>query len=185
MGRSPLLTLPWTQTRNYGTMVRNVGASPKGGFPKGWFWRVFPLNENRKEGTIACSPGTKTGSSGTRVRSHVPPERKPEGEYVRQNDPFTKPPFLSPSDNGEGETNELRCIKARLLLKFLLANVKRIDAISQRRDKIFKFSRRRTNVQQLTCNIDLSSSFYYFFFSFVLIELKPFVLKGKVLGEKF
>ena len=45
--------------------------------------------------------------------------------------------------------------------------------------------RRRTNVQQLTCNIDLSSSFYYLFFSFVLIELKPFVLKGKVLGEKF
>ena len=39
-------------------------------------------------------------------------------------------------------------------------------------------------VQQLTCNIDLSSSFYYFFFSFVLIELKPFVLKGKGLGGK-
>ena len=44
--------------------------------------------------------------------------------------------------------------------------------------------RRRTNVQQLTCNIDLSRSFYYLFFSFVLLELKPFVLKGKVLGEK-
>ena len=40
-------------------------------------------------------------------------------------------------------------------------------------------------MQQLTCNIDLSSSFYYLFFSCVLIELKPFVLKGKVLGEKF
>ena len=40
-------------------------------------------------------------------------------------------------------------------------------------------SRRRTNVQQLTCNIDLSNSFYYRFFSFVLLELKPFVLKGK------
>ena len=46
-------------------------------------------------------------------------------------------------------------------------------------------NRRRTNVQQLTCKIDLSNSFYYFFFSFVLLELKPFVLKGKVLGEKF
>ena len=45
--------------------------------------------------------------------------------------------------------------------------------------------RRRTKVQQLTCNIDLSCSFYYLFFSFVLIELKPFVLKGKVLGQKF
>ena len=40
-------------------------------------------------------------------------------------------------------------------------------------------------MQQLTCNIDLSSSFYSLFFSFVLIELKPFVLKGKVLGENF
>ena len=40
-------------------------------------------------------------------------------------------------------------------------------------------------MQQLTCNIDLSCSFYYLFFSFVLIELKPFVLKGKALGEKF
>ena len=40
-------------------------------------------------------------------------------------------------------------------------------------------------MQQLTCNIDLSCFFYYLFFPFVLIELKPFVLKGKVLGEKF
>ena len=40
-------------------------------------------------------------------------------------------------------------------------------------------------MQQLTCNIDLSCSFYYLFFSFVLVELKPFVYKGKVLGEKF
>ena len=44
--------------------------------------------------------------------------------------------------------------------------------------------RRRTNVQQLTCKIDLPFSFYYLFFSFVLLELKPLVLKGKVLGEK-
>ena len=44
---------------------------------------------------------------------------------------------------------------------------------------------RRTNVQQLTCKIDLSNSFYYLFFSFIVLELKPFVLKGKVLGEKF
>ena len=49
---------------------------------------------------------------------------------------------------------------------------------------IIGFSRRRTNVQQLTCKIDLSSSFYYLFLSFVLLELKPFVLKGKVPGEK-
>ena len=50
----------------------------------------------------------------------------------------------------------------------------------------WSFLRRRTNMQQLTCNIDLSRSFYYLFFSFVLLlELKPFVSKGKVLGEKF
>ena len=40
-------------------------------------------------------------------------------------------------------------------------------------------------MQQLTCDIDLSSSLYYLFLSFVLLELKPFVLKWKVLGEKF
>ena len=45
------------------------------------------------------------------------------------------------------------------------------------------FCRRRTNVQQLTCKIDLSSSFYYLFFSFVLLELKPLVFKWKVLGK--
>ena len=38
-------------------------------------------------------------------------------------------------------------------------------------------------MQQLTRNIDLSSYFYYLFFPFVLIELKAFVYKGKVLGE--
>ena len=51
-------------------------------------------------------------------------------------------------------------------------------------DGEFYSNRRRTNVQQLTCNIDLSRSFYYLFFSFVLLEPKPFVLKGKVLGGK-
>ena len=45
--------------------------------------------------------------------------------------------------------------------------------------------RRRTNVPQLTCNIDVCRSFYYLFFSFVIIVLKPLVLKGKVLGGKF
>ena len=65
----------------------------KGWFPKGWFWRMFPRNENRNEGTFGCSPGTKTG---TRVRSHVPLERKPERGYIRQNHPFTKLPFYLP-----------------------------------------------------------------------------------------
>ena len=47
---------------------------------------MFPRNENRNEGTFGCSPGT-------RVRSRVPPERKPGRGYIRQNHPFTKPPF--------------------------------------------------------------------------------------------
>ena len=38
-------------------------------------------------------------------------------------------------------------------------------------------------MQQLTCNIDLSRSFYYLFFSFVLLELKPFFLSGKSWGK--
>ena len=46
-----------------------------------------------------------------------------------------------------------------------------------------KIMRRRTNVQQLRRNIDLSCCFYYLFLSFVLLELKPLVLKGNVLGE--
>ena len=48
----------------------------------------------------------------------------------------------------------------------------------------FRRFKRRTNVQQLTCKIDSSKSFYYLFFSFIILELKPLVLKGKVRGEK-
>ena len=39
-------------------------------------------------------------------------------------------------------------------------------------------------MQQLMCNIDLSCYFDYLFFSFVLIELKPLVLKGKKILKK-
>ena len=53
---------------------------------------------------------------------------------------------------------------------------------SEHREK--EYSRRRTSVQPLTCNIDLSRSFYYLFFSFVILELEPFVFKRKALGEK-
>ena len=54
---------------------------------------MFPRNENRNKGTFGCSSGTKTG---TRVRSHVRPERRPERGHIRQNHPFTKPPFCLP-----------------------------------------------------------------------------------------
>ena len=45
--------------------------------------RKLPRNEDRNEGTFACSPGTKTG---TRVRSPKPP--------------FYETSLLSPSDKG-------------------------------------------------------------------------------------
>ena len=76
--------------------------SQKGGFQKGWFWRIFPRNENRNEGTFACSPGTKTR---TRLHSPTPPfyetallspldlrEFQPSGSYPRhrQNKTGTK-----------------------------------------------------------------------------------------------
>ena len=48
---------------------------------------------------------------------------------------------------------------------------------------LFCLFRRRANVQQLTCNIALCCYFYYLFFSFVLIELKPFVSRGKSWGK--
>ena len=55
---------------------------------------------------------------------------------------------------------------------------------TQKKNLGHRVTRRRTNVQQLTCKIDLPFSFYYLFFSFVFLELKPLVLKGKVPGEK-
>ena len=89
------------------------GGSQKGGFQKGGFG--------------GCSPGTKTGTrvrspkppfwkppsylpmtlfgvdkrvvSKSVVSADVPPERKPERGYVRQNHPFTKPPFSLPVTN--------------------------------------------------------------------------------------
>ena len=47
-------------------------------------WRMFPRNENRNEGTFACSPGTKT-----RMRAHSP---KP---------PFYETALLSPGEKLE------------------------------------------------------------------------------------
>ena len=56
-----------------GVSTRGVRHSPeRDGFPKGWFWRMFPRHENRNEGTFACSPGTKTR---TRVAIGPAPHR--------------------------------------------------------------------------------------------------------------
>ena len=87
----------------------SVGGSQKGGFQKGGFG--------------GCSPGTKTGTrvhspkppfwrppfylpmtlfgvdkrvvSKRVVSADVPPERKPERGYIRQNHPFGNRPFIS------------------------------------------------------------------------------------------
>ena len=61
---------------------------------------------DEERGAFGCSPGTKTG---TRVRSHVPPERKPERGYVRQNHPFAKPPFYLPVNCTKVRGVENRC----------------------------------------------------------------------------
>ena len=69
---------------------------------------MFPQNENRNEGTFAkttlletalLSPNDpfcvdKRVVSKRVVSADVPQERKPERGYVRQNHPFTKPPFF-------------------------------------------------------------------------------------------
>ena len=44
---------------------------------------------------------------------------------------------------------------------------------------------RRTNVQQLTCNVDLSSSFFLSFLLFSSLWAKALCFEGEVLGEKF
>ena len=65
-----------------------------------------------------CSPGTK---SGTRVRLHAPPERKPELGYIRKNHPFTKPPFCLPVKVGfppiPARATNKRCTKPHFLHK--------------------------------------------------------------------
>ena len=67
----------------------------KGGFPKGWFWRTFPRNENRNEGTFGWSPGTKTG---TGVHSHVPPGTKTGTRAHSPKPPFHETALLSRSE---------------------------------------------------------------------------------------
>ena len=70
--------------------------NPKGWFPKGWFWRMFPRNENRNKGTFGCSPGMKTGTkTGTRVRSHIPPKRKPDEGTFAKTTLLRNRPFIS------------------------------------------------------------------------------------------
>ena len=73
---------------------------------KGWFWRMFPRNENRNEGTFGCSPGTKSRNegtfacspgtkTGTRVHSPKPPFY--ETALLSPGEPLQLPPRVSTS----------------------------------------------------------------------------------------
>ena len=109
MYSKPLCPSCGTPTTCSETYQRN----PKGWFPKGWVWRMFSRNENQNEGpgTFGCSPGTKTG---TRVRSHVPPERKPERGHVCHNHPFAKPPFYLPVNlNGPDRQSPIASVQRK------------------------------------------------------------------------
>ena len=58
------------------------GVPQKGGFQKGWFWRMFPGTKKRIEGTFGCSLVPKTG---TRVHADVPlvPTTRNEGTLAK------------------------------------------------------------------------------------------------------
>ena len=109
-------------------LTKQIRGFAKGRFPKGWFRRMFPRNENPNEGTFAkttlletalLSPndpfGVDKGVVSKRVVSaDVPPERKPERAYVRQNHPFTKPPFYLPVTNVQSVAGELFCMSLHI-----------------------------------------------------------------------
>ena len=57
---------------------------------------MLPRNESRNEGMFECSPGTKTGM---RIRSSVPPERKPEPRVHSPKPPLYETIFVSPGEN--------------------------------------------------------------------------------------
>ena len=69
-----------------------------------------PRHENGKECTFGCSPGTKAG---TRVRSHVPPERKLERGHIRQNHPLRNPPLCLPVTKNLGTFRRPPCRRAK------------------------------------------------------------------------
>ena len=67
---------------------------------------MFPRNENRNEGAFGCSPGTKTG---TRVRSHVPPEQK-KTRVRSPKPPFYETALLSPDLRSYWEVKVLQSL---------------------------------------------------------------------------
>ena len=64
----------------------------KGGFVKGWFWRMYPRSGFRSRGTCECTlvPVCVPGE-----HPNVPSFRFSFRGNIRQNHPFGKPPFWS------------------------------------------------------------------------------------------
>ena len=75
--------------------VEILGGTQKGGFQKGGFWRMFPRNENRNDGTFRCSPGTKHRNEGTFACS---PATKTGTRVHSPKPPFYETALLSPSE---------------------------------------------------------------------------------------
>ena len=97
---SKLLSLESTGLGIWGTRIVGKTKSTflgltKGWFPKGWFWRMFPRNENRNEGTFGCSPGTKNQNEGTFGCS---PRTKTATRVHSSKPPFYETALLSPSE---------------------------------------------------------------------------------------
>ena len=85
--------LLWSQSATLKTLLNGEG--PKGWFLKGWFWRMFPRNENRNEGMFGCSPGTKNRNEGTFGCS---PGTKTGMRVLSPKPPFYETALSSPRD---------------------------------------------------------------------------------------
>ena len=101
------LSCSWSSfSKCFSAIERHIAAWLKGSsgvrkkvVSKGWFWRMFPRNESRNEGTFAKTTllrnrpfisqwaflvSTKGWFPKGWFRADVPPERKPERGYVRE-----------------------------------------------------------------------------------------------------
>ena len=143
---------------------------------------VSPRNENRNEGTFGCSPGTKTGTKivsrwGRGVTWVLPEDLCKKDPCNLNTEMFKLQRLANPCPNSWSTSSQPDFVRA----------LGRRKTVRSRQGKILYTELLKswptprqlptplgggTNVQQLTCKIDLSNSFYYLFFSFVLLELK-------------
>ena len=88
------VNLKQTQLFSADSVFNSSGGSQKGCFPKEWFWRMCPRNENRNEGTFACFPRNENWHEGT-FACFPGNENRNEGAFAK-NHPFANPPFCLP-----------------------------------------------------------------------------------------